>query len=499
MRHAIVVGAGLGGLATAARLARAGYQVTLLEKDPVPGGRCGRLEAGPYRFDTGATLYLMPYVFEELFTHLGTRVDAHLTLERLDPTYRVRFQDGSHLDLTSDLTSLHEQLESIEPGAFASALRFLATGASYHAASLDRFVGRNFRTWHEYFSPGNAPLLLTAGAVRRHLGLVRAHFRDPRLQAAFSFQSMYLGLSPMEAMATYALLQYTELCEGVWFPRGGIYEVVLALAAVSQGLGVRLEMGTPVKAITVAGGRATGVILADGHALSADVVVANADLPYVYAELLPDDGEAARLARKRYTSSALIFCWGFKGCRSGELLHHNVFIADQEYRASFDRIFRDHTLPNRPSYYLCAPSRTDPQMAPADGDALMVLVPVGHLAPEVPQDWPALQARARDAVQSGLAGLGLDVPGHLDFEACWGPPEFEQKRNLTRGSAFGLSHNFAQVGYLRPHNRHRRYPNLYFVGASTHPGTGLPLVLLSARLVTERILAEHGTGEGGLP
>ncbi len=499
MKQAIVIGAGLGGLATAARLARAGCRVTLLEKDPVPGGRCGRLESGPYRFDTGATLYLMPYVFEELFTHLGTCVDAHLALERLDPTYRIQFQDDTHLDLTPDLTSLQKQLETIEPGAFASALRFLATGAGYHTAALDRFVGRNFRTWQEYFSPGNAPLLWRAGAVRRHLSLVQAHFRDPRLQAAFSFQSMYLGLSPMEAMATYALLQYTELCEGVWFPRGGIYEVVLALAAVAEGLGVRLEMCTPVSRIEVAGGRATGVVLADGRELRADIVVANADLPYVYAELLPDEGEAARLARKRHTCSALVFCWGLRGRRSGELLHHNVFIADREYRASFDRIFRDHTLPKRPSFYVCAPSRTDPQMAPADGDALMALVPVGHLAPGVPQDWPALQARARDAVQSGLARLSVDVAAQMDFEACWGPPEFEEKQNLTRGSAFGLSHNLTQVGFLRPHNRHRRYSNLYFVGASTHPGTGLPMVLLSARLVTERILDEHGTGGRGRP
>lgn len=494
MQHAIVVGAGLGGLATAARLARAGYRVTVFEKDPVPGGRCGRLQAGPYRFDTGATLYLMPYIFEELFTCLGTRVDAHLTLERVEPIYRLHFQDRTHLDLTPDLVSLHQQLEAIEPGAFASALRFLATGARYHTVALDRFVGRNFRTWHEYFSPANLPLFFKAGAIRSHLSLVRAHFRDPRLQAAFSFQSMYLGLSSMEAMATYALLQYTELCEGVWFPRGGIYEVVLALAAVAEGLGVRLELGTRVRAISVAGNRATGVMLADGHHLAADVIVANADLPYVYAELLPDDGEAARLARKRYTSSALVFCWGLRSCRSEKLLHHNVFVADQEYRASFDRIFRDHTLPDRPSFYVCAPSRTDPQMAPAAGDSLMVLVPVGHIAPHIAHDWPTLQARAQEAVYSGLAALGVDVPGHLDFEACWGPPEFAQRHNLARGSAFGLSHNLAQVGYLRPHNRHRRYRNLYFVGASTHPGTGLPLVLLSARLVTQRILQDQGAG-----
>ncbi|NPV46833.1 MAG: phytoene desaturase [Armatimonadetes bacterium] len=494
MPQAIVVGAGLGGLATAARLARAGYRVTVFEKDKVPGGRCGRLEADGYRFDTGATLYLMPYVFEELFSYLGTAVSEHLQLHRVQPTYRIHFQDQSHLDLTPDLVALRDQLEAFEPGAFASALQFLATGARYHAVALQRFVGRNFRRWYEFFNPVNLPLLFRAGATRSHLRLVSRHFRDPRLRAAFSFQSMYLGLSPLEAMATYALLQYSELCEGVWFPRGGIYEVILAISSIAQSLGVRIEFETPVTAIAVADGRADGCVLADGRTVRADVVVANADLPYVYGRLLPDDGEAARLARKRYTSSALVFCWGLRGKPSAALLHHNVFVADQEYRASFDRIFRDHTLPDRPSFYVCAPSRTDPGMAPDDGDALMVLVPVGCLNEAAGQDWPALHNRARCAVLEKLYALGLDVASALDFEASWGPREYQSDLNLTRGSAFGLSHNLRQVGYLRPHNRHRRYRNLYFVGASTHPGTGLPLVLLSARLVCERILTEQGNG-----
>lgn len=492
MAEAVVIGAGLGGLAAAARLAGAGFRVTVFEKNTVPGGRCGRLEAGPYRFDTGATLYLMPYVFEELFNALDTRVADHLALERVVPTYRIRFQDGSQLDLTPDLVQLREQLEAIEDGAFAAALRFMATGALYHTVSLERFVGRNFRRWNEYFGLPNLPLLIRAGALQSHLKLVRRHFRDPRLQAAFSFQSMYLGLSPLEAMATYALLQYTELCEGVWFPRGGVYEVIRALCNVAEGLGVTIEVGAAVSSISVAGSRADGCVLEDGRKVRADVIVANADLPYAYTRLLPWSRDAARLGRKRYTSSALIFCWGLTGGRSPALLHHNVFVADQQYRASFDRIFRDHTLPDEPSFYVCAPSRTDPSMAPPHGDSLMVLVPVGCLDDRSQQDWPALEARARRTVQAKLAKVGLDVSRQLAFEACWGPREYERLYNLHRGSAFGLSHSLGQVGYLRPHNRHRRYRNLYFVGASTHPGTGLPLVLMSAKLVTERILDEQG-------
>jgi len=230
-----------------------------------------------------------------------------------------------------------------------------------------------------------------------------------------------------------------------------------------------------------------------GDTLAADVVVATADLPYVYTDLLPDDGSAARLAAKQYTSSAIMFYWGLKGDRSPALLHHNVFLSERRYRESFDRIFRQHLLPEEPSFYVAAPSRSDGSTAPADGDALTVLVPVGHLDSTAGQDWSAMQARAREAVLAGLARLGMsDVDRRIVFEANMTPAGYERDLNLTKGAAFGLSHSFLQVGYLRPHNRHPRFRNLYFAGASTHPGTGLPLVLLSARLVTERILRDRG-------
>jgi phytoene desaturase len=250
--------------------------------------------------------------------------------------------------------------------------------------------------------------------------------------------------------------------------------------------------GTPVSRIDVADGRVRGVTLEGGESVWADIVIANADLPYVYEHLLPNDGSAARLSRKKFTSSALMFYWGVKGERSPELLHHNVFLADDEYRASFDRIFGDLTLPEQPSFYVNAPTRTDPSFAPADGDALMALVPVGHIDETQPQDWAALRERARSTVIGRLESLGVkDLGQRILFEETIGPPEYLQVLNLDKGSAFGLSHNFLQVGYLRPHTRHPRYGNLYFVGASTHPGTGLPIVLLSAKLTVERILKEQ--------
>jgi phytoene desaturase len=309
---------------------------------------------------------------------------------------------------------------------------------------------------------------------------------------------MYLGLSPYDAPATFSLLQYTELADGVWFPMGGMYRVIESLVEIAQGLGVRFLYNAPAQQIEVDGARATGVLLENGQRLTADVIVANADLPYVYRQLLPDQKPVEKLENKKYTCSAIMFYWGVDKVYP-ELGHHNVFLAN-DYRASFDRIFNDYTLPDEPSFYVHAPARTDPDAAPQGQDTLMVLIPVGHLNARTEQDWEALQKRARSTVLQRLAELGAaDLEEHIKFEVSYTPRDWQQLYNLEKGSAFGLSHNFTQVGYLRPQNRHSDYQNLYFTGSSTHPGTGLPIVLLSARLTTERILEDRAPAHRSRP
>ncbi len=484
----VVIGAGIGGIAIAGRLARAGHQVMVFEKNATPGGRVQVIQKDGFRFDTGPTLFLMPEVYRETYEALGEKMENHLELVSIDPTYRIHFHDGTHLDLSHNLLSMRAQLEAMEAGAFAKFLEFMAEGYRHYTLSLQKFVGRNFYSYLDYFSPRNLPLLFQLKALTKHAQNITRYFRDPRLQAAFSFQNMYLGLSPYDAPATYSLLQYTELGEGVWFPKGGMYRAIETLVKIVEGLGVRFEYNAPVQEIRVNGRHAEGVILEDGTFVKADVVIANADLPYVYSSLLPDDGSAAQLARKKYTSSTLMFYWGIKGEKSSRLLHHNVFLADHEYKASFDQIFKELTLPQTPSFYVNAPARTDSSFAPANGDTLMILVPVGHLNNKQPQNWEALRTRARRFVIAKLQEIGVkNLEQRLIVEETIEPPDYLRHLNLAKGAAFGLSHNFLQVGYLRPHNRHPRYQNLYFVGASTHPGTGLPIVLLSAKLTAERI------------
>lgn len=489
-RTAIVIGAGLGGMAAAGRLARQGYRVTVLEKTAAAGGRCAQLVVQGHRFDIGPTLFLMPEVFRETYEALGHVMSDHLDLRRIDPTYRIRFADGLELSLTADLLRMQDQLESIEPGSFGGLLRYLDEGHRHYHMSLERFVGRNFRSLAEYFSPANLPLLFQLKALRKHYANIGNYFDDPRLKAAFTFQNMYLGLSPYDAPATYSLLQYTELADGVWFPLGGMYRVVETLLSIVRDLGVEFSFNAPAARIEVEGNRANAVVLHSGERLHADVIVANADLPYVYDRLLPDDGRARRLDSLKYTCSTLMFYWGVDKIYP-QLGHHNVFLSG-DYKASFDRIFHDYTLPDEPSVYVHAPARSDLSAAPPGQDTLMVLVPVGHLQAGAEQDWDALANRARTATFERLAKLGIhDLQDHIKFETRYTPVTWRDTFNLHRGAAFGLSHNFTQVGYLRPANRHPRYRNLYFVGASTHPGTGLPIVLLSARLVAERIEQEQ--------
>lgn len=494
-RTAVVVGAGIGGLSAAIHLARAGLQVTVVEKNREPGGRVGQFRRDGHVFSTGPTLLIMPLLYRAELERLGIDMDDALRPQRVDPTYDVVFDDGTHLAMTSELTAMRSQLEAMEPGAFGGFLRYIEEGRRHYHLGMPRLVDRDFRRLTDFVTPANAMLALRIKALLPHYRHTGAFFDSPRLKAAFTYQDVYMGLSPFSAPSTFSLTPYTELAHGVWYPTGGMYRIAEVLADAAAEAGVRFEYGTPVARIEVAGGRATGVVLPDGRAIDADVVVANADLPYVYRHLLPDRAAADRLYRKTFSGSTISFFWGTDR-EYRELSPHTLFLGDC-YRENFDRIERNEPLPDLPSVYVHAPARLDPATAPAGRDTLIAVVPSGHLrydgddAAEQAREaeaWVVERDRARNAVLDRLALLGLDdVADHITVEATATPPTWQAHHNLAYGATHGLAHTLFQLAYLRPANRHARYRNLYFAGASTRPGTGVPTALVSGRLAAERV------------
>ncbi len=487
----IIIGAGVGGIAAAARLARHGLHVTVLEKNSRPGGRCDRISREGHHFDTGPTLLVMPLLYDAEFAALGYSAREMLQLQRVDPTYHLIFDDGGKLSLTSDLNAMREQLETIEPRSYLGFLRYLEEGHRHYHLGIDRLVNKDFRKASDFFTLSNLPLLFQLKPFIGHYRNMSAYFDDPRLKAAFTFQDVYMGLSPYEAPATFSMMPYTELAHGVWYPKGGMRRIVDALMEIAEAAGVEFVYDASAAQIDVSGEKARGVELADGRRLDADVILANADLPYVYHDLLPQDGTVKQLEHKRFSCSVVSFFWGVDKAYEA-LSPHTLFLAD-DYRENFESIMDDLTLPENPSLYVHAPARLDPSMAPAGEDTLTAIVPVGHLSGNGEQDWETLRDQARQHVFRRLKTLGItDLESHIKFEINFTPLSWRKRYNLMKGSTHGLCHNLTQLGYFRPSNRHARYHNLYFVGASTRPGTGIPTALVSARLAAERILDDLG-------
>jgi len=486
----IVIGAGIGGITAAAHLAQKGFRVQVVEKNSRPGGRCDRFSRDGHHFDTGPTLFVMPLLYQAEFASLGVSMRKVLELQRVDPTYHLVFDDGSRLALTSDMKHMEVQLEAVEAGSFQGLLRYLEEGHRHYHLAMERLVNKDFRTAGEFFNFENLPLLRDLKPLVPHYQNMSAYFDEPRLKAAFTFQDVYMGLSPFEAPATFSMMPYTELAHGVWYPKGGMYQVVEALMDIAREAGVEFAFDTAVERIDVNGTQANGVYLAGGARLQADAVLANADLPYVYNALLPENGLGAKMANKRFSCSVISFFWGVD--KPYEMLPpHTLFLADN-YQQNFDQIIHDLTLPENPSLYIHAPARLDSTMAPAGEDTLIAIVPVGHLGEHNNGEWRELRDQARQDVLRRLRLLGIhDLEAHIKFEVNYTPLSWRKRYNLMKGATHGLCHNLTQLGYFRPRNRHPHYQNLYFAGASTHPGTGMPTAFVSGRLVAERILDDQ--------
>jgi phytoene desaturase len=490
---ALIIGAGIGGIATSLFLAERGYTVDVYEKNVAAGGRCGQIVRDGHRFDLGATMILMPEIYRDVLGSLGMSMED-MNVKPLNDIYTLWFDDGTSLAFTTDRKRMEQQLEKIEPGSFARAEEYVRTGFGLYTAAFDRLLGRNFTRFFEFFNLSNALLLIRLKTYINHYRYTARFFRSEHLRMAYTFQNIYVGQSPFTAPALFSMIPAAELTEGSMFPSGGMYSIAAKLMEKAREKGVRFHFAMPVKEIHVTGRKADGVIFSDGTEAKADVIIANADLPYVYRELLPPGRKSKRISRMKYSCSALVLHWGLDK-QYPQIGHHNTFLSDK-FREGLDTIFRDKSMGDDPCFYIHAPVRTDPSAAPEGCDTLSIAVGVGHLDPGHPQDWEKLADKARNVVFRKLKKIGIDdIESHIRFEIVTTPSTWEEALNVTRGSVFGsLGHNIFQMGYFRPHNRDRRYRNLYFTGGSTHPGNGIPMVLMSAKLVSERIINEQKGG-----
>jgi len=490
-KKAIIIGAGVGGLTTAINLSQKGFQVTVLEKNLQPGGRCGNIVKNGHRFDTGATFLMMPEIYEEAYSRFGRYMDEELDLHQLDPVYRLRFKTGEEINFTPDLLSLKKQLEAIEPGSYSNFLRLLPEGHRAYKQAIKHVIDHNYTTLLDVTLFKQLYILLRYKAFTNHYRFIKRHFKNEILRNLFTFQNLYLGQNPLESSGIYFFMPFMELTSGVLYPKGGMHQVIVNLVSIAEQSGVSLSLNSTVSKIRVEQGMARGVEMKDGSFLEADIIIANADLPYVYNNLLPTGRTARRLNKKKFTCSAIAFHWGLDTVFPG-LEQHNVFVSES-HKDNFDKIFKHKSLPDEPTIYVHSPVRCDPSAAPTGQDSLTAIVHAGHIDGQEEQDWQEMKARARKAIIKRLEDEGMkDFEKHIKFEICHTPITYQSHFNLTKGAVFGsLAHNILQMGYFRPHNRHKEYKNLYFVGGSTQPGSGMPLSLLSAKLVTERIIKNH--------
>jgi phytoene desaturase len=491
-RKAVIIGAGIGGITTAAFLAKNGYKVEVYEKNSAPGGRCSRIVRDGHRFDLGATMLLMPGIYRSVFKSLGLELEKSIPVTPLEDLYNICFDDGQVLTFTSDKDRMKDQLERIEKGSYLRSEEYVSKGYSIFRLAMKRLIGRNFYNLFQFINLKNVPLLFKIKAFTPHFKYTGKFFKAPHLLMAYTFQNIYVGQSPFSSPALFSMVPAAELTEGSFFPSsGGMFSVVEKLMETGREFGVRFYFDSPVKEIKINGRKAKGIVLNDNTEIAADIVIANADLPYVYRELLPGRRASAHLDRLKYSCSAICFHWGLDK-QYPQLGHHSVFLSD-DFKKGLDMIFRDKSVGDDPSFYVHSPVRTDPSSAPQGHDSISIIVAAGHIDKRFRQDWDALKAKTRAAVIKRLKRAGLDdLEDHIKFEISYTPENWTEACNISRGSVFGsLGHNIFQMGYFRPHNRHDRYHNVYFTGGSTHPGNGIPNVLMSAKLVSERILNDE--------
>ena len=484
-RRAVIIGGGLGGLATALRLAARGWRVDVCEQGATFGGKMNSFEREGFRFDTGPSLITMPWVFEDLYAAAGTSLGAHIALAQVSPLADYVFADGMRFTYTSRIPEWLEVVRQLEPRDVEGFLKFMQLGARLFALSRETFLRR---------SPLAPPDLHALKALRHfpfrnawgnyHASVV-AHFRSPHLRQLYDRYPTYVGSSPFQSPATLAVIPYIEYAYGGWHVEGGLYSIVESLVSIALGLGVSLHTDARVRSIEHEGRRVRGVKLSDGTRLEANVVVMNGDASTTEALLDGDgalDGRNAMPESERSLSGFVLLC-GLKRKLSG-LAHHTVYFS-HDYPAEFSQLFGERRFPVDPTVYVSIPSRTDPTLAPANGETLFIMAN----APADANAWDDRQIEtARARVFERLSKSGFpDIESDLVVSDVWTPERIESRYLSPGGAIYGTHSHGWRRAFMRPPNKHSRIGGLYHVGGSSHPGGGTPTVLLSAQITSALI------------
>lgn len=489
----VVVGAGIGGLAAAIRLARGGARVTVLEQGERTGGKMGEHREAGFRWDTGPSVITMRPVLEELYAAAGTRLEDELDLVALEPITRYLWPDGSRLDLSRDLPWTLEQIRAIEPRDAEGYLRFLAHAERLHRTTGELFVYGAPPTWRAFFAITPAEALRLESWRTLHAS-ISARVRSPQMRQLLGRFATYVGASPYRAPGTLGVIAHVELNQGVWYPRGGVYGIARSLTALAGRLGVEVRTGARVERVEVAAGRATGVVLAGGEALPADAVLANVDVASVAEGLLP--GRAIPARRRRALRAVEPSFSGFalllavRG-RHDLLAHHTILFAG-DYRREFEDVVGRGVVAADPTVYLALTCRTDPADAPAGHENWFLLVNAPPLGPA--WDW-ADRGRVdayRDRLLERVAGFGVDARDAVVAERRITPADVAADTGAYRGALYGPSANRQLNAFLRPRNRDPHVRGLYYAGGTTHPGGGVPMVMLSGRYAASLVAADLG-------